>query len=242
MPESLEELVMLQPPTAERPLLGTIILVVEDSRHACEALRLICQRSGARIRRAESLASAERHLRTYRPRIAVVDLGLPDGSGLELIEKLANTDPRIDGIIATSGDETLHQAAVDAGADIFLPKPLSSVSQFQKVALSLLPEETRPRAVSRPDTDSVRPDPIALRDDLALASELLRTEPDRKTLEYIAGFLTSLAKSAGGAGLANLGDAAIALSRGQAQPGNARNLAIAIDEHVTAMDPVCQLQ
>ena len=89
MPESLEDLIMLQPPTAERPLLGTLILVVEDSRHACEGLRLICQRSGARIRRAESLASAERHLRSYRPRVAVIDLGLPDGSGLQLIETLA---------------------------------------------------------------------------------------------------------------------------------------------------------
>ena len=94
MPETLEELIMMQPPTTERPLLGSMVLVVEDSRHSCEALRLICQRSGARIRRAESLASAERHLRTYRPRIAVIDLGLPDGSGLSLIERLAGTDPR----------------------------------------------------------------------------------------------------------------------------------------------------
>lgn len=238
MPESLEELVMLQPPTAERPLLGTIVLVVEDSRHACEAMRLICQRSGARIRRAESLASAKRHLRTYRPRIAVVDLGLPDGSGLELIETLAEADPRIDGIIATSGDETLQQAALGAGADIFLPKPLASVSQFQAAALSLLPGDTRPRAVSRPGVDSVQPDPIALRDDLALASELLRTDPDRRTLEYVAGFLTGLAKSAGEARLANLGDAASALSRGQGPHANARSLALAIDEHVAALDPV----
>ena len=74
MPESLDDFIMQQPPTADRPLLGSIILVVEDSRHACEIMRLICQRSGARIRRAESLASAERHLRSYRPRIAVIDL------------------------------------------------------------------------------------------------------------------------------------------------------------------------
>ena len=47
MSDALEDLVMLQPPTADRPLLGTIVLVVEDSRHACEGLRLICQRSGA---------------------------------------------------------------------------------------------------------------------------------------------------------------------------------------------------
>ena len=238
MPESLEELVMLQPPTAERPLLGTIVLVVEDSRHACEAMRLICQRSGARIRRAESLASAERHLRTYRPRIAVVDLGLPDGSGLELIDRLAKSDPRIDGIIATSGDETLQQAAMDAGADIFLAKPLSSVAQFQSAALSLLPEETRPRAVSRPHADNVQPDPIALRDDLTLAAELLHSDPDHKTLKYVAGFLEGLAKSAGGTALATIGDTAMALSQGDRSLGTASSLAQTIDRHVAALEPV----
>ncbi|MEP0563429.1 MAG: response regulator, partial [Paracoccaceae bacterium] len=46
MPETLDDLLTIQPPSSERPLLGTIVLVVEDSRHACEALRLICQRSG----------------------------------------------------------------------------------------------------------------------------------------------------------------------------------------------------
>lgn len=207
MPETLEDLIMMQPPTAERPLLGTIVLVVEDSRHACEGLRLICQRSGARIRRAESLASAERHLRTYRPRIAVVDLGLPDGSGLELIEQLARADPRIDGIIATSGDETLHEAAMKAGADIFLPKPLSSVSHFQQVVLDLMPTDLRPSLVSRPNFDKIEPDPIALRDDLNLVVDLLRTHPNAETLEYVTGFIAGLAKNASDAKLVDIGEA-----------------------------------
>lgn len=194
MPEALEDLIMMQSPTADRPLLGTMVLVVEDSRHACEALRLICQRSGARIRRAESLASAERHLRTYRPRIAVIDLGLPDGSGLELIAKMAEADTRIDGIIATSGDESLKDAAVSMGADAFLPKPISSITHFQKVVLSLLPEDAQPARVARPMVDEVAPDNLSLRDDLSLVCELLRTSPGPDTLGYLVNFLLGLAK------------------------------------------------
>lgn len=238
MPETLEELIMLQPPTAERPLLGTIVLVVEDSRHACEALRLICQRSGARIRRAESLASAERHLRTYRPRIAVVDLGLPDGSGLELISSLSSADPRIDGIIATSGDESLREASLGAGADIFLPKPLGSVSQFQEAALSLLPADTRPLRVARPSVDTVDPDPIALRDDLSLASELLRTNPDTVTLEYVAGFLSGIAKCAGKPKIGEIGDSLRNMSNDALTDPVRQKIATVIEEEAALLEPV----
>ena len=238
MAESLEDLIMLQPPTAERPLLGTIILVVEDSRHACEVMRLICQRSGARIRRAESLASAQRHLRTYRPRIAVIDLGLPDGSGLELIETLSRGEKAIDGIIAMSGDDTSRDAALAAGADVFLAKPLASISEFQKVALSLLPAELRPSKVARPTTDTIEPDPVALRDDLALAADLLRSGPDAATLEYLGGFLSSLGKDAGDADLVRIAGILQNLAKDTSGSGNFEQLARDVESRITDLQPV----
>ena len=72
--EDLEDFVMRRLPTAERPLMGSTVLVVEDSRFACEAIRLMCLRSGARIRRADCLKAAARHLRMYRPSVVIVDL------------------------------------------------------------------------------------------------------------------------------------------------------------------------
>ena len=234
MPETLEDLIMRQPPTADRPLLGAIVLVVEDSRHACEAMRLICQRSGARIRRAESLASARRHLRTYRPRIAVIDLGLPDGSGLELIEALNRAEPRIDGIIAISGDESLETEAMRAGADVFLSKPMSSISAFQAVALSLLPDDMQPESIAHPTTDGVVPDRMALLDDLSLAADLLRSGPDPKTVKYISAFLTSLAKDTGDLVLAQIAE------RVSKSPGDTQITALAeeVQGHITPSLPV----
>ena len=196
MPETLEDFLMTRPPTAERPLLGQTLLVVEDSRFACEALRLICQRSGARIRRADSLKSASRHLCTYRPGIVLVDVGLPDGSGLDLIRKLVNSDPRIPLIMAMSGDDGLADAALKAGADAFLAKPITSISAFQSAILSNLPAESRPAGLRPVSADEVSPDRMALRDDLAFAADLLVPEPDTQTLDYLTNFLLGIAKSA----------------------------------------------
>ena len=134
-------------PTAERPLAGMTILVVEDSRFASEALRLMCLRSGARIRRADCLASAHRHLNTYRPTVAVVDLGLPDGSGLTLIAEMHRDSTRVPVLLATSGADRAEaeRAALQAGADGFLPKPVESLGAFQSEILRHLPAEMHPR-------------------------------------------------------------------------------------------------
>ncbi len=203
MPETLDDFLMTRPPTAERPLLGQTILVVEDSRFTCEALRMICQRSGARIRRADSLRSAARHLRTYRPGIVLVDLGLPDGSGLDLIRRLAATRPRPAIVIAMSGDDDKTAEALAAGAQSFLAKPIVSVSAFQSAILAQLPRGSRPAAVRPAVSDIVVPDRIALRDDLSLAADLLTDTPAGRSPAYLATFLLGVAKAASDAGMAD---------------------------------------
>jgi DNA-binding response OmpR family regulator len=183
-------------PTATRPLLGLTILVVEDSRFACDALRLLCLRSGARIRRADCLRSARRHLQVYRPSVVIIDLGLPDGSGAELIYELSQVEPRISAILATSGDDMNEAIALAAGADGFLAKPLASLSVFQSAVLSAVPEEMRPAGLREITDERVEPDLMAYRDDMAHAAEMLTTDVDNKTLDYVAQFVQGVAKSA----------------------------------------------
>ncbi|MFQ6549240.1 response regulator [Aestuariibius sp. 2305UL40-4] len=213
--DDLQDFMFHQTPTADRPLLGTTILVVEDSRFACEALRLLALRSGARIRRADCLTAAQRHLKTYRPTVAIVDHGLPDGSGAELIRELAGAVPRIPVILGMSGDDGAEEAALEAGADGFLSKPVARLSAFQQALLAHLPPDrhpTGPRALSQ---DEIAPDPVAYRDDVARAAEILSTRRDEATVAYLRQFLAGCALSANDR---PMGDALADLAR-ERRPG-----------------------
>jgi DNA-binding response OmpR family regulator len=190
--DNLHALLPVPPPTADRPLSGLTILLVEDSRLACEGMRLLCRRSGARLRRADSLQAADRHLRSYRPGAIVVDLHLPDGSGLGLIRALAAARPRIDAILATSGDPQMQASALTVGADAFLPKP-STLADLQAAILGHLPPDGRPGVIPLPLAPI--PDPDALREDLAHAAALLAQKD--QSLDYVAAFLRGVARSAG---------------------------------------------
>jgi len=196
----------LTTPSAARPLLGMTVLVVEDSRFSSDALRLMCVRSGARIRRADCLTSARRHLQVYMPTVAIVDMGLPDGSGAELIEELNNASPRIELILGTSGDDFAQEAALAAGADGFIAKPYGTLAEFQQAILRRLPDAYRPTVARVADNEAIKPDPVAFRDDLLHAADTLK-EADEDLIDYVAQFLGGLARSAGDKGLLNAAQA-----------------------------------
>ncbi|WP_113912291.1 response regulator [Roseovarius dicentrarchi] len=194
-------------PTAARPLLGMTILVVEDSLYACDAMRLMCLHSGARIRRADCLRSARRHLSVYRPTVVIVDLGLPDGSGLDLIAELASAEPRVTSIIATSGLDGAEARALAAGAGAFLAKPLTNLGVFQQTVLGTLPDDRKPCGPRILRDEDICPDPLAYRDDMVHVSNLLDEHHGGPVLDYVAQFLGGVARSADDLQLAQAADA-----------------------------------
>lgn len=181
---------------AERPLLGLTVLLVEDSRLASEAMRLLCLRSGARIRRADSLKSAARHLRAYRPGVAIVDMGLPDGDGAALIAQIAATMPRVPVLLGLSGDPDREAEAMAAGADGFMAKPVTSLALFQETILGHLPPGGRLRGLRLLPDEVVEPDATALHDDLAYLAQLLAPGIDAETCRYAGQFLAGLGRVA----------------------------------------------
>lgn len=226
MPDVIDFASLSPLPTPDRPLLGLTVLIVEDSRFASEALRMMAVRSGARIRRADSLAAARRHLRVYRPAAVVVDVGLPDGSGLELIADLAGQVPRIEVLLATSGDEGMAEASRNAGADGFLVKPLTRLAHFQQAVLSRLPQDRQPPGPRLISDERIVPDPLALRDDLVQASDLLG---DRPRQAYAAQFVAAVARSAGDPSLAE-----VAAAAGRGEEGTLDRLAVMVQDRLAA--------
>ena len=194
--DTLHELMAARMPTARRPLLGMTVLAIEDSRYASEALRLLCLRSGARIRRADSLEHARRHLAVYRPTVLMVDVGLPDGSGLDLIASVARATPRIDVILGISGDSNMRGAVMEAGADGFLDKPISSISTFQSAILEHLPKDRQPPGPRILNDEEVNPDLVAYHDDLTHVAQVLRGQEGGDSLDYVTQFLGGVARSA----------------------------------------------
>ncbi|MFN3994227.1 MAG: response regulator [Tabrizicola flagellatus] len=171
------------------PLQGLTLMLVDDSRFTCDALRLILQRAGAKLRRAESLEIARLHLNCYRPDLAIIDLGLPDGRGEDLIAELSGQGFPVLGI---SGDPDGRDLALDAGAAAFLEKPLGSVAGLVRLIRQLT------TGVGPIDKGEEVPtpagDPMALRDDLARAAGLIRAPGDPG---YARAFVQSLARAAG---------------------------------------------
>jgi DNA-binding NarL/FixJ family response regulator len=186
---------------AALPLAGITLLAVEDSRFASESLRLLCQRSGARMRRAETLANARQHLAVYRPDVVLIDLGLPDGDGVDLIRDLARNRAGETLILAISGDPDGWSVAMRAGAAAFFEKPLDSLAQFQAVILAHL-HGTQQRP-PQDDDNRIHPDQQALLDDLVHAAALMEQEKDTpRGRHYLTNFIAGIARSANDPALA----------------------------------------
>ncbi|MEO0358588.1 MAG: response regulator [Pseudomonadota bacterium] len=213
-----------QTPTALRPLLGLTVLLVEDSLTACEAIRLMCLRSGARIRRADCLESAHRHLGIYRPSMLITDMCLPDGSGADLITDVIQMTPTIDVILGLSADPTQRAAAETAGAHGFIEKPIQSIAEFQTALLQYLPQSRQPKGPRKLNDTPVAADTLALQEDLAHALNLLEDGDNTPaTHSYLATFLSGVAQTASDADLEAVARAyALARDQGEAGPKSAQ--------------------
>lgn len=102
------------------------VLLIEDEVEMAAALRTALERHGVVVDRVGSFADGEEAARVSDHDIALLDLNLPDGDGLDLIPVLRRRNPGTPVIVMTArGDISDRVAGLDQGADDYLPKPFA---------------------------------------------------------------------------------------------------------------------
>jgi len=129
-------------------------LLLEDDAASLDALERIVQRHGFTTSPVQTLASARKEVDANMPEFAVLDLDVPDGNGLELLEELhAGLQAEV---IVVTGHGSIETAvdALRSGAADYLTKPidterLDGILESVKRTLELRKEVTRLRTELR---------------------------------------------------------------------------------------------
>jgi len=113
------------------------ILVVDDEPQIRTLLRATLGRAGYAIAEAANAREALSAKSIDKPDLILLDLGLPDRDGLELITAL-RAEPRSALIVVSARDQTEQKvAALDLGADDYVTKPFDTEELLARVRASL---------------------------------------------------------------------------------------------------------
>ena len=124
--------------------LGTSILVVDDDAQIRKVLSDILGNEGYLIQTAKDGNKATHLTKKFHFDIALVDIGLPDISGIELLQRLKYFQPRIITIMVT-GSSALDDAitAVNKGTDGYIVKPVKPKKLVELIENLLKEKKTR---------------------------------------------------------------------------------------------------
>ena len=102
------------------------ILIVEDDLPLAEGLRINMEAAGFLAEAVYNIQDAFLQLETVQADLLLLDINLPDGSGLELLREVKETTPGIPVILLTANDTDLDIVdGLERGADDYITKPFS---------------------------------------------------------------------------------------------------------------------
>jgi two-component system, OmpR family, KDP operon response regulator KdpE len=113
------------------------ILVIEDEPQIRAVLKTLLEAEAYRIIEADTVQRGEQEARTHRPDLLVVDLGLPDGSGLAVIQRVRQWSPVPIIVLSARTQEEEKVKALDAGADDYVTKPFAAAELLARVRAAL---------------------------------------------------------------------------------------------------------
>jgi two-component system KDP operon response regulator KdpE len=103
---------------------GARVLVVDDEQQILRALRTSLRGAGYEVETAETAESALAEAAMRPPDAVILDLVLPDGTGIEVCRELRKWSKAPVIVLSAVGEEREKIAALDAGADDYVTKPV----------------------------------------------------------------------------------------------------------------------
>ena len=113
------------------------ILIVEDEKEIRRFVRTALEGEGMKVFESETLQRGLIEAGTRKPDLVILDLGLPDGDGLEYIRDIRHWSSIPIIVLSARTREEDKIAALDAGADDFLTKPFGVGELLARVRVAL---------------------------------------------------------------------------------------------------------
>jgi two-component system KDP operon response regulator KdpE len=113
------------------------ILIIDDEVQIRRLLRLTLEGAGHRVREAATAALGLNEAVTLRPDAVILDLGLPDADGLDVLRRIREWTTLPVLILSVRDQEAQKIAALDAGADDYLTKPFGGGELLARIRVLL---------------------------------------------------------------------------------------------------------
>jgi two-component system, OmpR family, KDP operon response regulator KdpE len=112
------------------------VLIIEDEPQMRRFLRPALEGQGYRVLEAATAADGLVQASSYNPDLILLDLGLPDGDGIDVTRRLREWSAVPIVVVSARGQETDKVAALDAGADDYLTKPFAMAELLARLRVA----------------------------------------------------------------------------------------------------------
>ena len=127
-----------------------VAILIEDEPQIRRFVRLALEAEGWQVHEADTAKRGLLDAGTRKPDLLVVDLGLPDGDGLDLIRNVRSWSNVPIVVLSARSDESDKISALDAGADDYLTKPFGVGELLARVRANLRRPRSSPDDASTP--------------------------------------------------------------------------------------------
>jgi two-component system, OmpR family, KDP operon response regulator KdpE len=113
-----------------------LVLIIEDEPQMRRFLRPALEGQGYRVLEATTAAEAMLEASSHNPDLVVLDLGLPDGDGIDVARRLREWSAVPIVVVSARGQEADKVAALDAGADDYVTKPFGMAELLARLRVA----------------------------------------------------------------------------------------------------------